>query len=725
MNRSATVPLGAALLLLLGAAVPVAAGTPGDGAAADGAMLYHDNTVDVSYRQIAPGDEAWSQVPDALRDGATEGSYVARIQLENVSEHPVSKWSLTFELSDRITDTSAAKLATPLDARTTLQGVGPTNTLQPGRIETVWYRAESGAQADTPTWPSFSTHGISPTEDTDGDGLTDDLEVRAGLDRKDEDTDGDGLSDFAELGYRFSSPLKADTDGDGTDDGAEDPDEDGLTAARELGLRTTPTRADTDQDGLADARELKLGTEPTKADTDGDGVQDGEESRLDTSPRAKDSAFDVTRRADGGATAAEARLEGLRAEQVGGFQVTGLPADQREFPESTPGYLGSGFQLSAPADSAARLTFRLDPDRTEGTAPALYRYDETARHLVKQSGQQRSGNTITATATADGSAKYVVLDSRAFDEANPQAPGKRILSDGTDDGGDPGDPGDPPPPTDMLIHQSAFREGRRKAPDPQHPPVPADPRVADDLTYNDYDFDELTDLGLSFWVARITPESWMWAEFNDIMNFGKLGADADNAQSVDDLRNAFRYGLGGQSAGTVTVDDNFDPGRFLYRGSGTALSRAVEASPQEKAYTDKAGQIIKQSLIDNQGRTDQLKVQEDLSQNLLFQEFLRQDVKYPVYDFSLFDASQRALSIAIHQFHGHTITLKDYKVEGNSFSGKLVYHSYDHFGLDPDDEITEYGFIDWFTLQHYDRFDGKYPPAIAQADIEIPISGTF
>ncbi|WP_202456840.1 hypothetical protein, partial [Streptomyces sp. SID337] len=58
-------------------------------------------------------------------------------------------------------------------------------------------------------------------------------------------------------------------------------------------------------------------------------------------------------------------------------------------------------------------------------------------------------------------------------------------------------------------------------------------------------------------------------------------------------------------------------------------------------------------------------------------------------------------------------------------SGKLVFHSYDHFGLDPDDEIKEYGFIDWFTLQHYDRFDGKYPPAIAQADIEIPISGTF
>lgn len=59
--------------------------------------------------------------------------------------------------------------------------------------------------------------------------------------------------------------------------------------------------------------------------------------------------------------------------------------------------------------------------------------------------------------------------------------------------------------------------------------------------------------------------------------------------------------------------------------------------------------------------------------------------------------------------------------------GARLRHPYtiDHFGLDPDDEITEYGFIDWFTLQHYDRFGGKYPPPIAQADIEIPISGTF
>jgi hypothetical protein len=47
------------------------------------------------------------------------------------------------------------------------------------------------------------------------------------------------------------------------------------------------------------------------------------------------------------------------------------------------------------------------------------------------------------------------------------------------------------------------------------------------------------------------------------------------------------------------------------------------------------------------------------------------------------------------------------------------------FGLDTDDQITEYGFVDWFTLQHYDRFDGKSIPPLAVVEIEVPFSGWF
>lgn len=118
-------------------------------------------------------------------------------------------------------------------------------------------------------------------------------------------------------------------------------------------------------------------------------------------------------------------------------------------------------------------------------------------------------------------------------------------------------------------------------------------------------------------------------------------------------------------------------------------------------------------------------VQDDLNQNLLYQLFDAKSLKYPSYDFSWGDANERALAIAIHQFHGHQIRLKNYAVSGNTFSGTLVFHSYDHFGLDPDDGVTRYGFVDWFTLQHYDRFNGKYAPPLAVVDIEVPISGSF
>lgn len=62
---------------------------------------------------------------------------------------------------------------------------------------------------------------------------------------------------------------------------------------------------------------------------------------------------------------------------------------------------------------------------------------------------------------------------------------------------------------------------------------------------------------------------------------------------------------------------------------------------------------------------------------------------------------------------------------GNSFTGTLVFHSYDHFGLDTGDLEQTYGFVVWFTLQHHDRFNGKYVPPISVVDVEVPISGAF
>jgi len=105
------------------------------------------------------------------------------------------------------------------------------------------------------------------SSDPDHDGLSTTWEQRLGLDPHRADTDGDGIRDGAEdpdrdrLSNRFeiarsdTDPRRGDTDRDGIRDGAEDPDGDGLANAGEERYSTSPTRRDTDRDGKDDWHE--------------------------------------------------------------------------------------------------------------------------------------------------------------------------------------------------------------------------------------------------------------------------------------------------------------------------------------------------------------------------------------------------------------------------------------------------------------------------------------
>lgn len=94
--------------------------------------------------------------------------------------------------------------------------------------------------------------------DSDGDGLNDGLELRAGVDPLNSDSDGDGLRDGAEdrnrngeKGLDETDPLDPDTDGDGVPDGFEDRNRNGRLDAGEA----DPLNPDTDGDGLSDGKE--------------------------------------------------------------------------------------------------------------------------------------------------------------------------------------------------------------------------------------------------------------------------------------------------------------------------------------------------------------------------------------------------------------------------------------------------------------------------------------
>lgn len=77
---------------------------------------------------------------------------------------------------------------------------------------------EDNNTATIPT-PAVSTPVIPI--DTDGDGLTDDVELAGSTDSQNPDTDGDGLFDGEELNTYHTDPLKSDTDNDSYMDGDE------------------------------------------------------------------------------------------------------------------------------------------------------------------------------------------------------------------------------------------------------------------------------------------------------------------------------------------------------------------------------------------------------------------------------------------------------------------------------------------------------------------------
>ncbi|QQZ28516.1 hypothetical protein HMY34_06940 [Thiothrix subterranea] len=190
-----------------------------------------------------------------------------------------------------------------------------------------------------------------PKGDTDGDGLSNADETKAGTDPTNPDTDGDGINDKIEVGADPANPV--DTDKDGTPDAKDtDDDNDGVLTKNENYNGGTPAdddsdgdktpdyldtdddgdgklskdenndpnkngspddakdsdgdskpdyldkddtdgpKGDPDGDGVTNEDETKLGTDPKNPDTDGDGLKDGEEVTKGTDPKNPDTDGD-------------------------------------------------------------------------------------------------------------------------------------------------------------------------------------------------------------------------------------------------------------------------------------------------------------------------------------------------------------------------------------------------------------------------------------------------
>jgi hypothetical protein len=105
--------------------------------------------------------------------------------------------------------------------------------------------------------------------DSDGDGVSDCVEAKYGMDRTVNDshfdTDGDGLTNLEEIQAGIDI-YKVNTDGDGLSDYYE--------VKNGLAAYLADSSSDTDGDGLTNMQEFSLGTKPNNPDSDGDGIPD-------------------------------------------------------------------------------------------------------------------------------------------------------------------------------------------------------------------------------------------------------------------------------------------------------------------------------------------------------------------------------------------------------------------------------------------------------------------
>ena len=197
----------------------------------------------------------------------------------------------------------------------------------------------------------------------------------------------------------YHMPGTADTDGDGSKDGLEDIDEDGLNAAGELragtnalepdsdgdGLRdgpevnthkTNPLKADTDGDTLSDAAEIRGGTDPLKADSDGDGLRDDKETVTATAKRG-DVKVELTGTGD----------------LAGDFTIDPRPDDQ--LLNDAPGQVGEPIELTLAPEArsgfrSAKVTLGYDEAKAGGDEADLrvFTFDEERQFWVPSSATQ-------------------------------------------------------------------------------------------------------------------------------------------------------------------------------------------------------------------------------------------------------------------------------------------------------------------------------------------------
>ncbi len=215
----------------------------------------------------------------------TGGNYRLQISLINPNGDAVTVLTQDFNVAAGVDSVRNVNAQYPLSS------VSGTYTIQ---AQLFWLDPNQGnfpVQQDIASAQFFHQAGSGPTSvdnDSDGDGLLDSQEATLGTNPNNADTDGDGTADGAEVGPNVGSPVNS--DGDALSNALEssivDSDSDGVMNQSDPANNNpcVPNAnsaaclaTDSDGDGLTNGQEDTLGTSRSNPDTDGDGANDGAE----------------------------------------------------------------------------------------------------------------------------------------------------------------------------------------------------------------------------------------------------------------------------------------------------------------------------------------------------------------------------------------------------------------------------------------------------------------
>lgn len=226
--------------------------------------------------------------------------------------------------------------------------------------------------------------------------------------------------------------------------------------------------------------------------------------------------------------------------------------------------------------------------------------------------------------------------------------------------------------------------------------------MPEDYTYGDKTKSQLRDMKKISWI--------------DFVGYN------NEKQYLSDMKRLMKtFSKGDMQKVALDMVDNFASGTGAdYRND--ILNEEVKNHQNTKTYVEGIKSIIDNYIIEHNGDISGLIYTKERRENgtsFMVNKMVENEINQPVYG-DIFSG----LGITVDSLYGNQVEITSYHYDSNtnSFEYTLHFTMYDIFGLDSADVTRKAvlfmkygdfgGFAEWYILQHYDEYKGKYVPFI-------------